>query len=92
MLFEFHSGELSHIGPGGSVRYAVSAANDVSPQRYHFLSLDELKMSLEALAIRKGIKLTRSSPKGFFPRACSRDSGFVATVAYLRNIPSSTTG
>ena len=32
VLLELHSGELSHIGPGGSIRYIVCAADNISPQ------------------------------------------------------------
>ena len=88
MLFEFNSGELSHVGPGGGIGYAVGATDNVSPQRYHFLPLDELRKLLDMLIAMNPLRLTRSSPRGFFPRACSRESGFVATVAYPRNIPS----
>lgn len=42
MLFEFHSCELSHVDPGGRVLNVVGTANNVSPQRDHFLALDEL--------------------------------------------------
>ena len=43
MLFEFHSCELSHVGPGGGVRYVVGTANNVSPQPHYLLPLYELK-------------------------------------------------
>lgn len=42
VLFKFRPGELSHVGSGGGIWYVVGAANDVSPQRDDFLSLDEL--------------------------------------------------
>lgn len=42
VLFEFHSGELSHIGSGGGVWYVVCAANNISPEGDHFLPLYEL--------------------------------------------------
>ena len=43
MLFEFHSCELSHVGPGGGVRYVVGTANNVSPQPHYLLPLYELE-------------------------------------------------
>ena len=42
VLFEFHTSELSHIGPGGRVLEVVGAANNVSPQRNDFLAFNEL--------------------------------------------------
>jgi len=42
MLFEFHSCELSHVGPGGGVRYVVGTANNVPPQSHYLLPLYEM--------------------------------------------------
>lgn len=48
MLFEFHSCELSHVGPGGGVRYVVGTANNVPPQPHYLLPLYELKSVSES--------------------------------------------
>lgn len=46
MLFEFHSCELSHVGPGGGVRYVIGAANNIPPQSHYLLPLYELKVGV----------------------------------------------
>lgn len=42
MLLKFHPGELSHVAPGGGVRYVVGTANNIAPQRYHLLTFNKL--------------------------------------------------
>jgi hypothetical protein len=56
VLFKFHSGKLSHVGPGGGIRYGIGATDNVSPQRYHFLPLDELKKPLDMLVAMNVLK------------------------------------
>ena len=64
MLFEFHSCELSHVGPGGGVRYVVGTANNVPPQSHYLLPLYELKSVSESdRTIWKGCFLHGRAPE-----------------------------
>jgi hypothetical protein len=47
VLLEFHTSELSHIGPGARVLNVVGTANNVSPQRNGLLALNKLSMVSE---------------------------------------------
>jgi hypothetical protein len=85
MLLKLVARKAAHIAARAGVRDVVGTPHNVPPQRQHLLPLNELSSpvspSKEQAVYAPCRRRTFSSPSGLFPRARSRDTGFVLTVA-----------